>query len=143
MSATNAGRSRHNIMRRAAIFRDNGRWPPWRWSELKPPQSVGWLSEVSRHAENGVFAALIRDIDAPTIGKVTHVAITIVGNATDLTWTERQRIKNELFGRERVAVEVMPPESELVDGANMYHMWVMPAGYVMPFSLATRGGIDP
>jgi len=37
----------------------------------------------------------------------------------------------------------MPPESELVDGANMYHMWVMPAGYAMPFSLATRGNTEP
>jgi len=143
VSATNAGRSRHNIMRRAVMFRDNGRWPPWRWSKATPPQSFGWLSEVSRHAENGVFAALIRDFDAPTIGTVTHVAIGIAGDATDLTWAERQRIKNELFGRERVAVEVMPPESELVDGANMYHMWVMPAGYAMPFSLATRGSTEP
>ncbi len=50
-------------------------------------------------------------------------------------WTHMQRIKNELMGRERVAVEVYPAESDLVDDANMYHLWVMPEDFALPFGL--------
>jgi hypothetical protein len=46
-----------------------------------------------------------------------------------------QRIKNELAGPERVAVEVYPPVSQLVDHANMYHLWVFEAGFALPFGL--------
>ena len=36
----------------------------------------------------------------------------------------KQKIKNEIFGDEYIALEVFPRESELVDEANMYHLWV-------------------
>lgn len=44
-------------------------------------------------------------------------------------WREMQRIKNELFGVERMAVQVMPKESELVDTCNMYWMFLAPSDY--------------
>lgn len=52
-----------------------------------------------------------------------------------LVWRDMQRIKNELVGPDRVAVEIYPPATELVDSANMYHLWVLPAGFVLPFTL--------
>jgi hypothetical protein len=51
------------------------------------------------------------------------------------SWADMQRIKNELVGPERVAVEVFPPVSELVDQANIAHLWVLPEGFALPFSL--------
>jgi len=48
---------------------------------------------------------------------------------------DKQRIKNECFGAERVAVEVMPSAANLVDAADMYHMWVLPAGFSFDFGL--------
>lgn len=136
---TNAGRAVANILRRAELARETGRWPPWKWhNPYTLKWAHGWLAEVTKFAENGVFSVLMRDFEAAPIGIVSHAAISSIGHYTDITWAERQKIKNELFGRERAAVEVMPPESELVDGANMYHIWVMPPGYVMPFTLATR-----
>jgi hypothetical protein len=44
-----------------------------------------------------------------------------------------QRIKNEIAGPGCTAVEVYPPAAEVVDGANMFHMWVLPLG--LPFGL--------
>jgi hypothetical protein len=41
------------------------------------------------------------------------------------SWSVLQRIKNEIMGPERIAIEVYPKESELVDTANIYHLWVM------------------
>lgn len=41
------------------------------------------------------------------------------------SWPDLQRIKNELFGDEATAVQFFPPESELVDDANLYWLFVL------------------
>jgi hypothetical protein len=46
-----------------------------------------------------------------------------------------QRIKDTLAGPDRAAVEVYPPASEVVDQANMYHLWVLPPGARLCFGL--------
>lgn len=43
------------------------------------------------------------------------------------SWTDLQRIKNELYGPEATAIQFFPPESELVDVANLYWLWVLNA----------------
>ena len=101
------------------------------------PAKEGWLSEVDTVWSNKVFAVLKREV--PTmIGTVTHLAIRDVAGEP-LLWRHLQRIKNELIGLERVAVEVYPPVSELVDQANMYHLWVLPEGVQLPFTLSGNG----
>ena len=49
-------------------------------------------------------------------------------------WRHFQRIKNELAGKEREGVEIFPPDSSLVDGANQYHLWILPVGETTPFT---------
>lgn len=56
-----------------------------------------------------------------------------------LTWASKQRIKNELIGAQRMAVEVFPPASELVDQADAYHLWVLPDGFRLPFGVQEGG----
>lgn len=46
-------------------------------------------------------------------------------------WREMQRIKNEIFGKETMAIEYYPKESELIDMHNIYWMWIFPEG-VLP-----------
>ncbi len=53
-------------------------------------------------------------------------------------WRDFQRIKNELCGEERDAIEIYPAESKLVDTANQYHLWVFPAGLQFPVGWQTR-----
>lgn len=132
MSLTNANRSIANILAREVRFRESGRWPSWRWNDV-PRGSVGdgWCADVTRVAENGVFCVLVRDAG----DGITHLAFRTASNATDITWAEKQRIKDELIGRERLAVEVFPPRSLLVDSANMFHLWVYPVGCKLPFGL--------
>lgn len=51
-------------------------------------------------------------------------------------WSELQRIKNELVGPEHQGVEFYPPESQLQDGENSYHLWVFKdPGTRLPFGL--------
>lgn len=72
-------------------------------------------------------------------GTVLHAAVGRHGELGVLTWAELQRIKNELFGPERLAVEVYPPVSQLVDRAPMFHLWVLPDGFDLPFGLHLPG----
>jgi hypothetical protein len=43
-------------------------------------------------------------------------------------WSEMQKIKNELFGTETMAVEYYPKESQLMNDHNIYWLWVFPQG---------------
>lgn len=43
-----------------------------------------------------------------------------------MVWAELYRIKNELFGEEQIAIEVLPKASKLVDSANMYWFFLIP-----------------
>jgi hypothetical protein len=61
-------------------------------------------------ADRGIKRALIRRND----------------ETTKVSWRDKQRIKNELFGEGAIAVEVFPPESRLIDDANIYWLWVLP-----------------
>lgn len=51
------------------------------------------------------------------------------------SWTDFQRIKSEIAGPEKVAIEIYPPESELTDTANIYHLWVISEGVEIPVTL--------
>jgi hypothetical protein len=44
------------------------------------------------------------------------------------TWRVLQDIKNQIAGDDRYAIEVYPPESEVTDTGNIYHLWVFPKG---------------
>ena len=133
---TNQGRSVESVMARAIQARRTGRWPAWTWHTIKPGQvsTRGWASEFTRAAENGVFCVMVRDV--PTAwGVVRHAMISTPGGRMEPTWSERQRIKNELLGRQRVAVEVFPGMSDLIDEAEAYHLWLLPEGFTLPFGL--------
>lgn len=63
-----------------------------------------------------------------------HLSIRRVDRKASRDWRHFQRIKNELVGPEREAIEVFPPESKLVDTANQYHLFVYPTGMTSPFT---------
>ncbi|MGG5368386.1 DUF7694 domain-containing protein [Enterococcus sp. DIV0240a] len=111
---------------------------PKNWRQGISPKSYhkrhGWVAEMDRGYTDGNFAVLVRTVETEKYGPVLHAAIRNVEN-TDIPWCEKQRIKNELFGTEREAIEFFPRESELIDEANMYHLWVFPPGEQLPFGL--------
>lgn len=57
-------------------------------------------------------------------------------------WRHLQRIKNEICGPEREAVELYPAESRLVDTSNQFHLWVLPAGERIPIGYTERDVSD-
>lgn len=52
----------------------------------------------------------------------------------DISWAEKQRIK-EIFFPGRWATEAFPPKSDLVDDANIYHLYVSPENVKPRFGL--------
>jgi len=45
-------------------------------------------------------------------------------------WAEMQRIKNEIFGPESVAVQYFPATSNLIDRFNIYWMFIFEEGRI-------------
>ena len=95
----------------------------------------GWLKEMNKVFvdEKLEYCVMYRPIKSSEFGEGYHVCMRN-DRSTDIPWIEKQKIKNELFGEEYMAVEVFPRESELVDEANMYHMWVF-KDYKLSFGL--------
>lgn len=53
-------------------------------------------------------------------------------------WRHLQKIKNDICGPEREAVELFPSESRLVDTSNQFHLWVLASGVMFPFGYTAR-----
>jgi len=76
-------------------------------------------------------------------GKVEYAVITMMSKDAELSfmgerdipWAVKQSIKNELFGEDRLAIEVFPTEKALVDVMDCYHLWVLPKGFKLPFGI--------
>lgn len=83
---------------------------------------------------NNRYSVQLSIVLAP-IGEVLHLWVTRHDHEMPRSWSDRQEIKNQIAGPERVAVEVFPPKSQLVDQAPMAHLWVYPEGFALPFSL--------
>lgn len=111
-----------------------GNWGAWERTDLPHGlPGTGWTRDVRYVVKNSLYVALVRPL-AVEWGEVHHLAIRTASNL-EPPWRDKQRIKNELFGADYTALEVMPPEDELVDEADMYHMWVLPLAMRLPFTL--------
>ncbi len=53
-------------------------------------------------------------------------------------WRHLQRIKNQLAGEDREALELFPDERRLVDVSNVTHLWVLRRGQRIPFGFQQR-----
>lgn len=128
------GQQRKSLLKDEAKRRASGDWGPWEHlsdeSDLFPLKHgmMGWVTEVTTAHRNKVFCVLERHDSCGVI----HAAVVSLSQIRP-SWYEMQRIKDELFGEDRVAVEVYPKRSEIVDGSDTYHFWVLPED--LPFGL--------
>lgn len=107
-----------------------------------PPSSgEGWFGQIDRAWTNGWYAVLGRPVQTAW-GEVLHLAVRDLPNGR-LLWHELQWIKDRIVGFDRVAVEVYPAAVDLVDDANMFHLWVLPAGFNLPFNLKEHSTEPP
>lgn len=140
-----SSKTRKSILKREERLRQSGDWGPW---QIVPPCEVehtlyrhhGWIKDVRTVYRNHVFTILER---ADTSG-VLHIGIASLSGIRP-TWYEMQRIKDELYGPEKTGVEIYPPAEDIVDGSDMFHIWILPGD--IPFGLtkinASRGATTP
>lgn len=104
---------------------------------------TGWHGDMDRcwidnDADLCVCSRLIRT----KFGTVEHVTISKGTGTADgtgeVSWSEKMRIKNELFGENRFAIEVFPKQKNLVDVCDVYHLWVFDKKQEMPFGIAPK-----
>lgn len=77
---------------------------------------------------NGAFVGKTASVQTstfehPKFGKIIHLWIRR-HDEKPMGWSELQRVKNEICGDDKLAIQVFPKAVNLVDQANMYHLWV-------------------
>ncbi len=76
--------------------------------------------------------------------EIIHLVICRHDNQPLCGWADKQFIKNQIVGPEYTGVEVFPPESNLTDAANCYHIWVYPdPAFRLPFTLNVSRTVVP
>lgn len=90
---------------------------------------------------NSRYQVQMRTYSSP-IGEMLWLSIVSIDRSARHDWRDLQRIKNELCGEEREALELFPAESRLVDTNNQYHLFVLPEGAVAPFGYMERDVAD-
>jgi hypothetical protein len=113
--------------------------------EWQPLQRATVSPEMYRqHDITPPDRAYLNDLYSVFVREIGHGALHLSFHRHDRKavrdWRHFQQIKNETAGPERLAIEVFPPESMLVDAANEYHLWVFPPGWEeqFPFLLPVR-----
>lgn len=95
---------------------------------LDPPPRRPTAAFITTAHRNKVFSVLDRQAE---VG-VRHLAASSPSGQRP-TWPEMQRIKDELAGPEATAFEVYPPRDQVIDEADMFHIWVLRGR--LPFGL--------
>jgi hypothetical protein len=137
--------------------RATGNWGPWEVIEQSVAQMrawrhqggmgfSGWMLDVHTIWKNEWCVVMIRDVPTEW-GTVKHAVVRTAMNA-ELKWSEKQRLKNEVFDAASIAIEVYPHADRVIDAADVYHLWILPVGMELPFGIHARdcgsdGGFRP
>jgi len=95
--------------------------PEKEWPHRQPGMLALWrsskfLAQVFDEGESKIFRI-----------SVCRTAINGAGKWEDnISWEELQQVKNECGFRHLDAVEIYPREGDVVNVANMRHLWVLP-----------------
>ena len=112
--------------------------PPKKAQEVLNIYSGVWMPQLDRawESEDG-YTVMSRQIKTAW-GVVEHITVDRLGGdgfGGDIPWKIKQEIKDELFGFQRTAIEVFPSKKNLVDARDVYHLWLLPKDFKMPFGI--------
>ena len=90
---------------------------------------------MTRAFINTRYVVMVYDNSPVTTGTAIRVMVQKHNDTPILNhWSEMQKIKNEIFGEETIAVEYYPAKSQLIDDHNIYWFWIFPEN-VLPIPL--------
>lgn len=94
-----------------------------------------WMTRAYR---NNRYTVMVNDFTETTMGNAIRVMVQAHDDRPITNhWSEMQRIKNEIFGPEVMAIEYYPAESQKTDDFNIYWMWIFPDG-VLPIPVTPK-----
>lgn len=114
------------------MVRENNKWP----EQLKEWPREDWPKAnptVLRVLRSRGFLVQEYLADAPALLRlsINRTSLAKGGEwAQEITWEELQRLKGEAGYANFDAVEVYPPDSDVVNVANMRHLWILPRGHL-------------
>lgn len=114
---------------------ENKKWPGWmtRVPEIQWPQYRSAKGErVVMVFRSSQFLVQVYDEAGGTRISVCRTRLNVRGDFDDgITWIELQSIKSQCgFGAMRF-VEIYPADDDVVNVANMRHLWLLPASTVL------------
>ena len=88
---------------------------------------------MTRAFSNNLYIVMIFDSTETNEGIIAQKAMVQQVDAKPIKnhWREMNRIKNELFGEEKTAIEYYPAKSRLIDEHDIYWLWIFEEG-VLP-----------
>ena len=120
------------------IAEENAKWPTTlkEWPRDQWPVSLPAVVKVLRSRD---FLVQVYPAPAPAIARLSILRAGIDnggGWLQDIGWEAIQRLKAEAGYGEYDAVEVFPPDRDVVNVANIRHLWILEPGSL---SFAWRG----
>lgn len=112
-----------------------GPWEVRRHARMGPGNGEVWRAECY---VNNRYSVQVSDVETDW-GPVVHLWVRRHAPGMPRSWRDLQRIKDTIVGEDRVAVEVFPAAGDIIDQADMAHLWVLPADRPLPFALHRKG----
>lgn len=89
-------------------------------SEWKEPLPEG----LTRLFRNNEYLVFVYDRKLDPYGYRSTKVMVRHNTTRPVGWAELQKIKNDIFGSEVLAAQYLPPESQLIDDANLYWFFI-------------------
>jgi hypothetical protein len=96
-------------------------WPREKW----PPQ-MGESNRMNVFVSKRFMVQVFDEGNGMVRLSINRVAFNGESWDADITWEELQQIKNDVGYWHRDAVEIFPADKDVVNLANMRHLWVFP-----------------
>ena len=97
------------------------------------------LQGVQRVYSDGEYVVEVHDVSSDMPIEI-GLAIKRADKQPIRSWRVLQDIKNAIAGPDRTALEIYPPEDEVTDTGNLYHLWVFEAGARVNLKLVPHRG---
>lgn len=113
----------------AAELPDTEQWTAFEEISAQPAPELGPEWATARTYVNNLYTVMVRPLGE---SGATHLSIRANDRHWRHDWRHLQRIKDEILGTDVEAVELYPAQDRLVDQANQFHLWALPAGELFP-----------